>query len=158
MLLVRLAVEASAPEAGLVQWIPLFVGLFVLAASLWTSWWATRGETATLRQLKLINEVISGTPPDSDARVLLENARNLLATRIAANASQAPFWRDRGLSMVANAFFLTALVIITWDTLLTHTNLDQLDSFFASLTVAAAVVLLVEWLKLLRVRRSRRKQ
>ncbi|KTR95175.1 hypothetical protein NS220_06805 [Microbacterium testaceum] len=112
--LVHSAVEGSSSEASVISWIPLIVGLFVLAASLWTSWWGTRGESASLRRLKLMNEAIAGLPTGSDAHKQLEEARDRLAARISSSDVKQAYVRDTSLNFVPIVSLLATVGAVLW--------------------------------------------
>ncbi len=90
---------ASDESSGSFDWsvyvVPLIAGLFLIAVAIYN----TRGETAALRRLKAMNEVIEKLPEDSDVRPAFAAARDLLAQRVAVRMSKertvwkkAPTW------------------------------------------------------------------
>ncbi|MEW1706972.1 hypothetical protein AB0230_06995 [Microbacterium sp. NPDC089190] len=101
--MLTLADAASDVDGGgfsLVPWIPLLVAFVVAATTLGTAWWNTRGESAALRQLKAMNEALTGLPQAGEVRKRFEEARDRLAQRIADSDSKPPAWRRYGIPVL----------------------------------------------------------
>lgn len=84
-------------------WVPLFAAFVAAVAALGVALLNNRGESAELRQLKALNEVITGMPASAE-KVVLERSRDMLAKRVARWVRTAPTRRRQ-------AFFLSVGVV-----------------------------------------------
>lgn len=67
---------------GTAEWIPIAVAVIAAASTIAVQVWVNRGEPAAIKQIKLLNEAISGMPEEDPGAVALIEARSLLAVRL----------------------------------------------------------------------------
>ncbi|MBD8219669.1 hypothetical protein IFU40_13605 [Microbacterium sp. CFBP 13617] len=132
--------ETQAEGFSLVPWIPLLVAFVVGASTLGTAWWNSRGETAALRQLKAMNEALTGLPTSGDVRSKLEAARDRLALRIAdSDVRRSTFWRRIGVPGLAIAIGMALTAVGLWGTFNSSYGSVEVDDAVRTLLLGAAV-------------------
>jgi hypothetical protein len=95
------------------DWVPLYVALVASLTAIGVAFWNTRGEFAELKQLRSMNEALTGMEGSIEREVLVR-ARDKLAVRIAARVTAAPGRRRliwTVLGTVLGVLGLTSLVV-----------------------------------------------
>ncbi|MCK2024580.1 hypothetical protein KZC52_16755 [Microbacterium sp. kSW2-24] len=83
------------------QWVPLFVAVVGAVAAVSVAFWNSRGESAELRQLKAMNEVIAGLSDFPSGMSQFTEARNDLLMRVARRVKSAPKRRNAAVGIAA---------------------------------------------------------
>jgi len=65
------------------EWIPLWVALVAAIGAFSVAYWNSRGESAQLRQLRSMNEVLTGLPNGEHSTEAFKVARDALALQVA---------------------------------------------------------------------------
>ena len=102
------------------MWVPLIVATVAAVASISVAFWNSRGESAELRQLKGMNEVLANLKSDSEEKRAFTNARDALLVRVAARTIAAPARRRLAVftaTLVFGTGMLVVGVAILWPTL-----------------------------------------
>lgn len=87
------------------------VAVVAAVAALGVALWNSRGESGELRQLKALNEALDGMPTSAELKSL-EEARDILASRVSTWIRRAPARRRLGWSIAASVLgILLALLI-----------------------------------------------
>lgn len=121
------------------DWVPLYVAAVASVTALGVAFWNSRGEFAELKQLRSMNEALSGMDPNAEMRVL-KQARDRLAVRIAARVSAAPARRRLTWWVVSIALAIAAVVILTlWLTPIVPTWFFEFASWAAAALGLVAV-------------------
>lgn len=84
------------------EWVPLFVAAIGAVAAIGVALWNSRGESAELRQLKAMNEVLAGLPDESTERKAFVVARDEVLLRVANRMTTAPARRRFALLVSAS--------------------------------------------------------
>jgi len=90
--------------------VPVVAGLGAIAVAIYN----TRGETASLRRLKAMNDVIEKLPKDSEVLATFSAARDVLAQRVSVKLSGPRLWKKIpawGFGVAGGAVMATGLVI-----------------------------------------------
>lgn len=94
------------------SWVPLFVAIVGAIAAIGVAFWNSRGESAELRQLKAMNEVLAGMSPSAE-RETLEAARNALVRRVARWVQTAPLRRRQAVVLsIGVVSFAVGIVVL----------------------------------------------
>ena len=96
------------------QWVPLFVAVVGAVAAVGVAFWNSRGESAELRQLKAMNEVLSGLDAETEGAKTFVSARDELLVRVAARVSSAPTRRSYTLIIAGGVVAIAGIVVTLW--------------------------------------------
>ena len=125
-------------------WIPLLAAAIAALSALGVAIWSGRGETATLRTLKLMNEVLEGIDTETEEKLAFRQARDVLLIRVATRIESAS--RRARVVWIVLVGILTAGIVIgalLLVTVLWGFNLNALIAGIAGATMVAGVMLLV---------------
>ncbi|KAA0960875.1 hypothetical protein FQ142_08315 [Microbacterium sp. ANT_H45B] len=125
------------------SWVPLFVAVVAGVAAISVAFWNSRGESAELRQLRAMNEVISGLDADATEAVAFMAARDALLKRVAESVRTAPRRRGVALSLAGGVVIIAALVwgAATVVPALSTSQVEALLNVLAIVVAAGAVAM-----------------
>lgn len=96
------------------EWIQLVGPALTLIGVLVVAVWNGRGESKDIRQLKAMNEVISGLSGDSEAGQAFVDARDGMLIRVAAGIASLPRRRRITWTVVGIVFVAGSLIAAGW--------------------------------------------
>jgi hypothetical protein len=128
------------------SWVPLFVAIIAGVAAVSVAFWNSRGESAELRQLKAMNEVLTGML-DSQEKETFTAARDELARRVAEWVSATPRRRRQAVGItvaVGGLALMTLAVFLAWPTFV-RLGWDSMGLSVIAGVFAAVVPALIAW-------------
>jgi hypothetical protein len=96
------------------QWVLLYAAGIAAVATIGVAIWNSRGESAELRQLKAMNEVLAQVGESAPAAEVFADARNGLLVRAAAHIATAPRRRRVIWISLVVIVAVAGLVIALW--------------------------------------------